>query len=165
MTDPFTAEHVEYASSRSFEAVIATFEAVTGDISGDHFERELAASKDVPDFERRIRSYEGDSGFMRFQTLDHGAWSALYGDPFKARLYILGNPLIARTMMQYDLRVGLNVPVRLLIYETAAGEVRLGYDLPSSLMSRLVNADVTAAARKLDAKLAALAERVTGAKE
>jgi uncharacterized protein (DUF302 family) len=102
---------------------------------------------------------------MRFQTLDHGAWSALYGDPFKARLYILGNPLIARTMMQYDLRVGLNVPVRLLIYETAAGEVRLGYDLPSSMMSRLVNADVTAAARKLDAKLAALAERVTGAKE
>jgi hypothetical protein len=33
------------------------------------------------------------------------------------------------------------------------------------MMSRLVNADVTAAARKLDAKLAALAERVTGAKE
>lgn len=164
MTDPFTAAHVEYSASRTFEAVIADFEAVTGDISGDRFERELASSEDVQDFERRIRAYEGDSGFMRFQMLDHGAWSDLYGEAFKARLYTIGNPLIARTMMQHDLRVGLNVPVRLLIYETASGEVRLGYDLPSSLMSRLGNAEVTAAARKLDAKLAALAERVTGAK-
>ncbi len=56
------------------------------------------------------------------------------------------------------------MPVRVLIYEAPSGEVRLGYDLPSSLMSRLDNAEVTAAARKLDAKLAALAERVTGVK-
>jgi uncharacterized protein (DUF302 family) len=163
MNERFTAEHVEYRTSRPFEQVIAAFEAATGDISGDRFERELAASESVQDFERRIRGYEAESGFMRFLMLDHGAWSALYGAPAKSRLYTLGNPLIAHTMMKHDLAVGLNVPVRVLIHETTPGEVRLGYDLPSSLMSRLQSAEVTAAARKLDAKLAALAEQVTGA--
>jgi uncharacterized protein (DUF302 family) len=164
MREQFTVEHVEYATSQPFEQVIAAFEASTGDISGGRFERELAASKDVEDFERRIHGYEAESGFMGFLMLDHGAWSSLYGAPFKSRLYILGNPLIARTMMKHDLAVGLNVPVRVLIYLAPAGETKLGYDLPSSLMSRLDNAEVTAAARKLDAKLAALAERVMGEK-
>ncbi len=163
MSGPFTVEHVVYAAARPFEAVIAAFEAVTGDITG-RFEQELAASADVPDFERRIGAYEGESGFMRFLTLDHGAWSALYGEPFKSRQYTLGNPLIAHTMMKHDLRVGLNVPVRVLIYETAAGEVRFEYDRPSTLLSHLGNPEVTAAAEKLDAKLAALAEQVTGTK-
>ena len=162
MGEQFTVEHVEYATSQPFEQVIAAFEAATGDISGGRFERELAASKDVEDFERRIHGYEAESGFMRFLMLDHGAWSALYGAPRKSRLYTLGNPLIAHTMMKHDLAVGLNVPVRVLIHEAAAGETKLGYDLPSSLMSRLDNAEVTAAARKLDAKLAALVERVLG---
>jgi hypothetical protein len=116
MIDSFTVQHFEYATSQPFEQVIAAFEAVTGDISGGRFERELAASKDVEDFERRIHGYEAESGFMRFLMLDHGAWSALYGAPWKSRLYTLGNPLIAHTMMKHDLAVGLNVPVRVLIY-------------------------------------------------
>jgi uncharacterized protein (DUF302 family) len=65
-------------------------------------------------------------------------------------------------MITHDLGVGLNVPIRVLIYQTVFGEVRLAYDLPSSLMSRLNNADVSAAALKLDAKLRALAELATG---
>jgi hypothetical protein len=102
MGEQFTVEHVEYATSQPFEQVIAAFEAATGDISGGRFERELAASKDVEDFERRIHGYEAESGFMRFLMLDHGAWSALYGAPRKSRLYTLGNPLIAHTMMKHD---------------------------------------------------------------
>ena len=91
---------------------------------------------------------------MRFLTLDHGGWLALFGVNAKARLYIIGNPLIARTMIQYDLGAGLNVPIRLMIYEDVKSKiVRLAYDLPSSLMSRLNNDDVKAAALKLDAKL------------
>jgi uncharacterized protein (DUF302 family) len=164
MGELFTAEHIEYATSRPFQQVTAAFEAATGDISDGRFERELAASENLEDFERRIHAFEADSGFMRFLVLDHGAWSGLYGEPTKSRQYIVGNPLIARTMMKHDLGVGLNVPVRVLMYEPPGGGTRLGYDLPSSLMSRLNNTEVTAAARKLDTKLAALAEQVTGAK-
>jgi uncharacterized protein (DUF302 family) len=162
MGELFTAEHVKYTTSRPFEEVTAALEAATGDISGGRFEQELAASKSVEDFERRIHAYEAESGFMRFLVLDHGAWSGLYGEPTKSRQYIVGNPLIARTMMKHDLGVGLNVPVRVLIHEPPGGGTQLDYDLPSSLINRLDNAEVTAAARKLDAKLAALVEHVLG---
>jgi uncharacterized protein (DUF302 family) len=57
----------------------------------------------------------------------------------------------------------LNVPVRMVIYEGTDGRTRLGYDRPSSLMERLGNPELRAAAQKLDAKLAALAGRVTSA--
>ena len=53
--------------------------------------------------------------------------------------------------------------MRLMIYEDAVSRTtRLAYDLPSSLMSGLQNKKVTAAAKKLDAKLIALAVHATG---
>ena len=42
-----------------------------------------------------------------------------------------------------------------------SGTPRFGYDEPSTLMGGLNDMDVTAAAEKKDAKLAALAEQVT----
>ena len=80
-------------------------------------------------------------------------------------MYTIGNPLIARTMIKYDLGVGLNVPVRIAVYEErSSGKVRVAYHLPSSLMSALHDKDVSEAAQALDAKLIALAELVSGAK-
>jgi uncharacterized protein (DUF302 family) len=67
-------------------------------------------------------------------------------------------------MLKHDIAAGLNVPVRLMIYEDVASRTtRLAYDLPSSLMSGLKNRKVTPAAKKLDAKLIALAIHATGA--
>lgn len=85
------------------------------------------------------------------------------GTEGKIRSYIIGDPLVAQTMITHDPGVGLNVPVRVVIFQTASGEVRLAYDLPSSLMSRLHNEAVSSAALRLDAKLRALAELAIGA--
>lgn len=108
----------------------------------------------------RLRALAGESGFMRFLTIDHGALLRLFGAPVKARFYSVGNPLLAMTMLKHDPGVALNVPVRLLIYAAPDGTTRIGYDLPSSLMSQLGNTAVAAAAEKLDAKLAAFVERI-----
>jgi uncharacterized protein (DUF302 family) len=100
---------------------------------------------------------------MVFFEADHGAWMSRVGLKARAKLYIIGNPLIARTMMEHDVGVGLNVPVRVLIYEDqATGACHLAYDLPSSLMGRLKNDRVMAAARRLDDKLSALATAAIG---
>jgi uncharacterized protein (DUF302 family) len=70
---------------------------------------------------------------------------------------------MAITMLRHDIRVGLNVPVRVYIYwDEASRTTRFEYDQPSTLMRGLDNKNLTAAAEKLDAKLAALAEEVTG---
>jgi uncharacterized protein (DUF302 family) len=162
MLDQFTVEHLEYETRKSFDDAVAALEAATGDASESRYAEARSSSKDAAEFERRIKKLEGSSGFMRFLILDHGSWLSLFGVPMKAKLFILGNPLIARTMLEHNVEVGLNVPVRLMIYENGSGQVRLGYDLPSSLMSRLNQPEVTSAALKLDAKLALLAEQVTG---
>src|SRR5882757_8362662 len=134
MRTMFTVHHNEHVSSRSFEEV-----------------------------ESQVRSREGTSGFMRFLTVDHGAWMARVGLKAKARMYTIGNPLIARTMLEHDIAAGLNVPVRLMIYEEPATRTtRVTYDLPSSLMSGLKNDKVTAAAKKLDARLIALGVHASG---
>jgi uncharacterized protein (DUF302 family) len=132
-------------------------------LEDSRFPELVAATKSADEFESQVKSREGTSGFMCFFTADHGAWLARIGLNAKARMYTMGNPLIARNMLQHDIAAGLNVPVRLMIYEDAvSGTTRLTYDLPSSLMSGLQNEKVTAAAKKLDVKLIALAVQATG---
>jgi uncharacterized protein (DUF302 family) len=164
MRTTFTVHHNEHISSRSFEEVVNAFESAVGSVEDTGFPALLTSTKNTEEFERRIKSREGTSGFMRFLTVDHGAWLTRIGLSAKARMYTIGNPLIARTMLEHDTAAGLNVPVRLMIYEDAVSRTtRLAYDLPSSLMSGLQNEKLTAAAKKLDAKLIALAVQATGA--
>jgi uncharacterized protein (DUF302 family) len=164
MRDESTLIHCEHVSARSFDEVITAFEATVGPGDGETFRNAVEASTGPDDFEARMRASEGTSGFMLFLAADHGAWMARVGLKARAKLYIIGNPLIARTMIEHDIGVGLNVPVRVLIYEDPrTGTCHLAYDLPSSLMGRLKNHRVTAAAKLLDQKLATLAETAAGA--
>lgn len=155
----FEVVHVEYESDRSVDEVAAALEAITGSVDYEH---DIAPASDVKDFERRTKPFESETGFMRFLTLDHGTYLALYGEPRKVRQYLIGNPVIAATMVRNDVQAALNVPFRFLVFEGKNGKTRLCYDLPSSLMGYVDNAELKAAVRKLDAKVADLAARVTG---
>src|SRR5258705_616063 len=164
MRTMFTVHHNEHVSSRSFEEVVNAFESAVGSVEDTGFAVLVASTKSAEEFESQVKSRESTSGFMRFLIVDHGAWMTRVGLKAKARMYTIGNPLIARTMLEHDIAAGLNVPVRLMIYEDAASRTtRLAYDLPSSLMSGLQNEKVSLAAKNLDAKLIALAVHATGA--
>jgi uncharacterized protein (DUF302 family) len=72
---------------------------------------------------------------------------------------ILGNPLIAITMLKHDLTAGLAVPVELLVLEKKDGSVDLVYQLPSALVAGLNrDEELVKAAETLDAKLAVLVQ-------
>jgi len=165
MIQKFTGWYQVHESNRSFADVVEALEAALGSVENEAFAHEVSEARDPSDFEARMHKHESTSGFMLFHTIDHGAWLAALGSSGKARMYTIGNPLIARTMIKHDLGVGLNVPVRIAVYEEpSSGKVRVAYNLPSSLMSALENNDVSEAAQALDAKLIALAENVSGAK-
>ena len=68
------------------------------------------------------------------------------------------------TGIRHHIEAGLDVPVRLAIYEHPDDKTRLVFNKPSSLMNGLRNVAVQDAAYKLDAKMMALGEAVTGAK-
>jgi uncharacterized protein (DUF302 family) len=77
---------------------------------------------------------------------------------------ILGNPLIAITMLRHDLTAGLFAPVEMLVLEEDHNRSSLTYIKPSSLMVIDDNPPLRAAALVLDEKLAALAARVAAGK-
>jgi uncharacterized protein (DUF302 family) len=163
MQDTSTLIHQEFSSQRTFDDVVATFEAAIGQGDGKTFQTIVDQTTSASDFADRIRAAEGSSGFILFLKVEHGLWLARVGIGGRATMYTIGNPLIAQTMIRHNIKVGLNVPVRILIYEDAVAKTgHIGYDLPSSLMARLKNEQITAAAKLLDDKLAALARHCTG---
>lgn len=164
MIQQISVEHVTFLSTRTFEDVLAAFHEQVGALEEIGWDAIPAASSNTEDLERRVREVLGPSGFTRFLTIDHGRWISMRGTPTKFIQFTLGNPMIAITMMKHHIEAGLDVPVRLAIYEDADGKVRVVFNTPSSLMSGLANKDVEAAALKLDAKMMALAEAITGAR-
>jgi uncharacterized protein (DUF302 family) len=165
MIQKLQVNHIAYRTTRSFDEVVKAFETVVGTLEDIGWASVPGAAKNAADFETRVNARIGSSGFTRFLTVDHGDWLSFFGKPREARQYVIGNPLIAITMLRHDIGAGLNVPVRVYIYrDEVNGTTRFEYDEPSTLMSGLDNKDVTAAAEKLDAKLTALAEQVTGTK-
>jgi uncharacterized protein (DUF302 family) len=162
MRQKLAVNHLVYSTTHSFDMVVSCFENVVGTLEDVGWDSIAAAATDLADFETRVKAKIGPSGFTRFLTLDHGGWLSFFGRPRQARQYVIGNPLIAVTMLSHDIRAGLNVPVRIYIYrDEASATTRFEYDQPSTLMSGLGNHEVAAAAEKLDAKLSALAEQVT----
>jgi uncharacterized protein (DUF302 family) len=164
MIRQINVEHVTFVTDRPFDAVVRAFEQQVGSLEDAGWSSIPSASTDRADFERRVEAVLGPSGFTRFLTLDHGEWVTLQGRPTRFIQYTLGNPMIAITMIEHDIEAGLDVPVRLAIYEHSDGRTRLVFNKPSTLMSGLKSEALHAAALKLDAKMMALGESVTGSK-
>ena len=97
---------------------------------------------------------------MLFALFNHGAWISKAGIDRKVLRVIIGNPLIAITMLRHDVTAGLFAPVELLVVDEDGGHASLTYVQPSSLMVVETNAPLLAAARALDAKLEALASAI-----
>jgi len=159
---PFRGVRVRYESTKPFGE---TVDALLADIGNTPVPiNDIAAGFDSwESYEREVASHAGPSGFMLFAQLDHGAWVEKAGIGRKTLRVMLGNPLIAITMLRHDLTAGLFAPVELLITSEQDDRSALTYVLPSSLMVVEPNEPLRAAAEALDAKLAALAESVTAA--
>ncbi|OBJ96192.1 DUF302 domain-containing protein [Mycobacterium sp. 1245852.3] len=156
---PFDGVRVRYHSEKSYEELVA---ALLADIGEQPVPiNDIATStSDWDSYQERVESRVGPSGFMLFGLVDHGAWITKAGIDRKALRVILGNPLIAITMLRHDVTAGLFAPVELLLLEEGSAS-SLTYVKPSSLIVVEPNAELLSAAEGLDAKLAALAEKVT----
>ncbi|CAN5623420.1 hypothetical protein BH09ACT7_BH09ACT7_43200 [soil metagenome] len=157
---PFTGVRIRFGSSKSIDEVIAGLLDDVGHqpVSLDR----VAADNDTWDqYRAAVESHVGPSGFMLFAVLDHGAWIKKAGIEQRAVRFVIGNPLIAITMLRHDVTAGLFAPVELLVVEEPSGGSSLTYVRPSSLMVVEPNAELLSAAEALDTKLEALAAKVT----
>ena len=156
----FTGVRLRFDSTKSFDDVVAALLADVGD--QPVLINDIAVQFDSwESFEQKVQSHVGPSDFMLFATFDHGAWIGKTGIDRKVLRVVIGNPLIAITMLRHDVTAGLFAPVELLITEEDDGRSALTYVVPSSLMVVEPNEALRAAALELDAKLSALATKVT----
>jgi uncharacterized protein (DUF302 family) len=155
----FDGVRVRYDSTKGYDELLAALLADIGEpVSLDDLVRTPGSWES---FQQQVEPLVGPSGFMLFNLIDHGAWITKAGIDRKVMRVILGNPLIAITMLRHDVSAGLFAPVELLLVEEGEARSSLTYVKPSSLMVIEPNPELLSAAEELDAKLAALAEEVT----
>jgi uncharacterized protein (DUF302 family) len=157
---PFTGVRLRFDSTKSFDDLVDALLADVGDepVVLDDLARRF---DDWESYEHEVQALVGPSGFMLFTSWNHGAWITKAGIDRKVLRVVIGNPLIAITMIRHDLTAGLFAPVELLLTEEENGESTLTYVMPSSLVAVEPNQPLRTAAEALDAKLAALAAKVT----
>lgn len=155
----FSGARVRYQSTKSYQDLVAALLAEVGDqpVPIDDIARNFLS---WDSYRNEVQTQVGPSGFMLFTIFDHGGWITKAGINRKVLRVIIGNPLIAITMLRHDVTAGLFAPVELLLVDEAHGRSSLTYLKPSSLMVVEENPALLAAAEELDAKLAALAAKV-----
>lgn len=152
----FVVDHIRQTTAKPFDEVRADFERQLGRFDVSEYQA-LAAGENAETARARIEAMAGPSGFMLFETIDHGALLRIVGHPRKAVQYVVGNPLYAIEMTRHTIGAALYAPLRVLIYEDDGGQTCIEYDRPSSVFGQFGDTRVDEAAASLDRKLADLA--------
>jgi uncharacterized protein (DUF302 family) len=154
-------DHVVVETTQSFERVIEAFERQIGRKGYEAYQHVVTSSRTPEEFTQGIEQLLGPSGFMEFLAIDHGAWFSRLVHPLWAKLYIIGNPLIAQHFEKYSPEAGLYVPIRVEVYENARGNTCLSYDRPSSLLQvcAVTEEEFVQTAADLDQKVAHLVQK------
>lgn len=76
-------------------------------------------------------------GLNVFARIDHAAGAAKVGKSLRpTELLIFGNPQGGTPFMECAQSVGIDLPLKALVWEDAAGQVWLGYNAPAFLAQR-----------------------------
>jgi uncharacterized protein (DUF302 family) len=163
----FKGIRIQVRTELAVEAVVARLRSVTKSGTVADIIRLSQESRDEGDFADEVRKqYIGPSGFMTFATIDHGSWLTRYGIKRQALRWILGNPLIAITMMKSDITAGLFAPVELLMTENLDGKgSTITFVRPSTLIATSADASTLDSALALDEKFESLVAYIAGISE
>jgi uncharacterized protein (DUF302 family) len=97
---------------------------------------ELSASGDADQVEERLREALDEHGLQLFARIDHAAGARKADVELEANvLLIFGNPSVGTPLMQADPRVGVELPLRMLIWQDPDG-THVGYLDPRELADR-----------------------------
>jgi uncharacterized protein (DUF302 family) len=110
----------------------------------------------------RLKSLLSQKRIQVFADIDHAAGAQKVGLSLRpTRLLIFGNPQAGTPLMQSQQTIGLDLPLRALVWEDQAGKVWLTYHRPEFLAQRHHVLDHDEAVKALGAGLAALAHAAT----
>ena len=153
-TKKSSLQRLTVTSSKSFDDVIAAFEAQVGHPNLPEFLTRLNAATNYAEMESVVQANLSKAGFMQFARFDLGSVIRKENGQDKPRTirYLVGNPLIMKEMVKHVPDAGSYAPVTVLIDERSDG-VHLSYDLMAAFLEPYENEDALKVARDLDAKV------------
>jgi uncharacterized protein (DUF302 family) len=116
----------------------------------------VSSNKSFDDVADAVKSLVAKNGMMVMAEVDQGKMLSMTGLSLKAKLFLIGNPVVGKQLFEQDHAVGLYVPLRIFVYSDNSGKTFISYDKPSSLLSQFENPKIGMAAGMLDQKLAGL---------
>ena len=158
-----TIEHIEVASNRSYDQVIASLKERLGAFGdSDGLRAQLPPGTSWAQIEKVIEGMMGNSGLAIFHKVEHGDLLSLAGKPRRVSQYSIGNPLLAIRMIQHEPAIAFYAPFRLAIYEDGEGKCVVAYDRFTSALARYQHPAITSTAKVVEQKLEALVAEITG---
>jgi uncharacterized protein (DUF302 family) len=107
---------------------------------------------------KRFKTLLADKGVRLFAEIDHAAEARQVGQALRPTLVLIfGNPKAGTPLMQSKQTIGLDLPLRVLVWEDDQGKVWLSYTPVANLTQRHQVTDRDDVARTLDAALSGLA--------
>lgn len=128
--------------------------------------RTLASKFTVDETVDRLSKVLDGKGIKIAARFDHAAGAKAAGLELPPTVVVLfGNPKLGTPLMQVDPRIGIDLPMKVLVWQDKAGKVWLGYTPPSTLQARYgLNGDGPVSALKAMAgALDGFAKAATGA--
>jgi uncharacterized protein (DUF302 family) len=148
----YTAVRVTYDSNRDFKETRARFDERVPVFEGAASVELVLDGASWPEVEGTVDARVGPTGLVALARLDQGALLSLQGEPLDATLYLVGNPIVARTVTHHEPGAALYAPFRVAIYRDAPG-VHIAYDQPSSVFASLGSSAIDVIAAQLDDKI------------
>jgi uncharacterized protein (DUF302 family) len=110
----------------------------------------------------RLKAVLSQKKIQVFADIDHAAGAQKVGLSLRpTHLLIFGNPQAGTPLMQSQQTIGLDLPLRVLVWEDEAGKAWLTYHRPEYLAQRHHVLDHDEQVKSLSAGLAALARAAT----
>lgn len=107
-------------------------------------------SETVDRLETRLKG----AGFRIFARVDHGAGARSVELPLNdTQLLIFGKPQAGTLLMQSGQTVGIDLPLKYLVWQDAAGRVQIGWNDPAWVVARHGIADRAPVVQKIQGAL------------
>lgn len=117
----------------------------------------------VSDTMDRLEAAVKERGFRVFARIDHAAGAASVDMTLRpTQLLIFGNPQGGTPLMQNAQTMGIDLPLKALVYEDAQGQVRVAFNDPAFLADRHDMANAAQIAERMGGLLNALGKAATG---
>jgi uncharacterized protein (DUF302 family) len=125
---------------------------------------QISSDRDVQSLCARLEAAIAARGMTLFAKVDHGAGAREVGMVLRPTvLFVFGAAKGGTPLMQADQILGIDLPLKALVWQDAEGATQLGYVDPRWLAElRGLAPEPTAIAERLQAMLAGLAQEVAG---